>query len=121
VDCLGQSAFVSSPLMLSTSCAIQATSNLALRNSLLNCWEALKCFHGHCSYVEPLAKALEAEKWSLVQPLLTSSYTGFGTSSLKEVFVSVQTILWVCHLVRLFLKFTVMGSRGVACTGCNRD
>jgi hypothetical protein len=38
--------------------------------------------------VEPLSRALEAEKWSLVQPLFTSSYTGFGTSSLKEVILS---------------------------------
>uniref|UniRef100_A0A7I4DMQ7 Uncharacterized protein n=1 Tax=Physcomitrium patens TaxID=3218 RepID=A0A7I4DMQ7_PHYPA len=44
-------------------------------------------------YVEPLAKALEAEKWSLVQPLLTSSYTGFGTSSLKEDAVEIELLL----------------------------
>ncbi|MCO5597215.1 hypothetical protein L7F22_051291 [Adiantum nelumboides] len=35
-------------------------------------------------YIEPLAHALEVEKWSLVQPLLSSSYAGFGTSSLKQ-------------------------------------
>lgn len=44
-------------------------------------------------YVEPLAKALEAEKWSLVQPLLTSSYTGFGTSSLKEDAIEIELLL----------------------------
>ncbi|KAF3791698.1 hypothetical protein EJ110_NYTH13884 [Nymphaea thermarum] len=36
------------------------------------------------SYLEPLSVALEREKWSLVQPLLSSSYTGYGTSSLKQ-------------------------------------
>ncbi|RZC53215.1 hypothetical protein C5167_012070 [Papaver somniferum] len=35
-------------------------------------------------YVEPLSIALQKEKWSLVQPLLSSSYTGYGTSSLKQ-------------------------------------
>ncbi|XP_077218918.1 alpha/beta-Hydrolases superfamily protein [Tasmannia lanceolata] len=35
-------------------------------------------------YIEPLSVALENEKWSLVQPLLSSSYTGYGTSSLKQ-------------------------------------
>ncbi|KAG0580114.1 hypothetical protein KC19_4G147700 [Ceratodon purpureus] len=44
-------------------------------------------------YVEPLAKALEAEKWSLVQPLFTSSYTGFGTSSLKEDAIEIEQLL----------------------------
>jgi pimeloyl-ACP methyl ester carboxylesterase len=35
-------------------------------------------------YLEPLSLALEVEKWSLVQPLLSSSYTGYGISSLKQ-------------------------------------
>ncbi|KAI0518676.1 hypothetical protein KFK09_006112 [Dendrobium nobile] len=35
-------------------------------------------------YVEPLAIALENESWSLVQPLLSSSYTGYGTSTLEQ-------------------------------------
>ncbi|MQL73788.1 hypothetical protein Taro_006182 [Colocasia esculenta] len=35
-------------------------------------------------YLEPLSIALENEKWSLVQPLLSSSYIGYGTSSLKQ-------------------------------------
>ena len=37
------------------------------------------------SYLEPLAIALDKEKWSLVQLLMSSSYSGFGTSSLKQV------------------------------------
>ncbi|XP_047315779.1 UPF0613 protein PB24D3.06c-like [Impatiens glandulifera] len=35
-------------------------------------------------YLEPLAIALDKEKWSLVQFLMTSSYSGYGTSSLKQ-------------------------------------
>ncbi|KAJ8622639.1 hypothetical protein MRB53_031168 [Persea americana] len=35
-------------------------------------------------YLEPLSVALENENWSLVQPLLSSSYTGYGTSSLEQ-------------------------------------
>ncbi|KAL2922027.1 UPF0613 protein PB24D3.06c [Bienertia sinuspersici] len=35
-------------------------------------------------YLEPLAIALDHEKWSLVQILLSSSYTAYGTSSLEQ-------------------------------------
>lgn len=35
-------------------------------------------------YLQPLAIALEKEKWSLVQFLLTSSYSGYGMSSLNQ-------------------------------------
>ncbi|KQK20361.1 UPF0613 protein PB24D3.06c isoform X1 [Brachypodium distachyon] len=35
-------------------------------------------------YLEPLSLALEVEKWSLVQPLLSSSYIGYGISSLEQ-------------------------------------
>ncbi|KAJ8565888.1 hypothetical protein K7X08_008464 [Anisodus acutangulus] len=35
-------------------------------------------------YLEPLAIALDKEKWSLVQFLLSSSYSGYGTSSLRQ-------------------------------------
>ncbi|KAM7278580.1 hypothetical protein ACFE04_005714 [Oxalis oulophora] len=35
-------------------------------------------------YLEPLAIALDKEKWSLVQFLMSSSYTGYGTSSLQQ-------------------------------------
>ncbi|KAK9289007.1 hypothetical protein L1049_017478 [Liquidambar formosana] len=35
-------------------------------------------------YLEPLAIALENEKWSLVQLLLSSSYSGYGISSLQQ-------------------------------------
>ncbi|KAK1563174.1 hypothetical protein Q3G72_023456 [Acer saccharum] len=35
-------------------------------------------------YLEPLAIALDKERWSLVQLLMSSSYTGYGTSSLQQ-------------------------------------
>ncbi|KAL2530467.1 alpha/beta-hydrolase superfamily protein [Forsythia ovata] len=35
-------------------------------------------------YLEPLAIALEKESWSLVQFLFSSSYSGYGISSLKQ-------------------------------------
>ncbi|KAI6683784.1 hypothetical protein NL676_029697 [Syzygium grande] len=35
-------------------------------------------------YLEPLAIALDKEKWSLVQLLMSSSYSGYGTSSLQQ-------------------------------------
>ena len=37
------------------------------------------------SYLEPLAIALDHENWSLVQFLMSSSYSGYGTSSLQQV------------------------------------
>lgn len=36
------------------------------------------------NYLEPLAIALDNHKWSLVQLLLSSSHSGYGTSSLKQ-------------------------------------
>ncbi|XP_020584828.1 UPF0613 protein PB24D3.06c isoform X2 [Phalaenopsis equestris] len=39
-------------------------------------------------YLEPLSVALENLNWSLVQPLLSSSYVGYGTSSLEQAPVS---------------------------------
>ncbi|WMV10393.1 hypothetical protein MTR67_003778 [Solanum verrucosum] len=36
-------------------------------------------------YLEPLAIALDKEKWSLVQFLVSSSYSGYGTSSLRQI------------------------------------
>ncbi|XP_027332058.1 UPF0613 protein PB24D3.06c isoform X2 [Abrus precatorius] len=35
-------------------------------------------------YLEPLAIALDLENWSLVQFLMSSSYSGYGTSSLQQ-------------------------------------
>jgi pimeloyl-ACP methyl ester carboxylesterase len=43
--------------------------------------------------VVPLANALQEEKWSLVQPLLSSSYIGYGTSSLKEDAIEIEKLI----------------------------
>jgi hypothetical protein len=56
-----------------------------------------------CSYVVPLSNALQEEKWSLVQPLLSSSYIGYGTSSLKEVQASFGwNIFYIMGITRMF-------------------
>ncbi|CAH9080555.1 unnamed protein product [Cuscuta europaea] len=44
-------------------------------------------------YLEPLAIALDKEKWSLVQFLLSSSYSGYGTSSLKQDAVELDQLI----------------------------
>ncbi|KAL5701713.1 hypothetical protein ACHQM5_027023 [Ranunculus cassubicifolius] len=44
-------------------------------------------------YLEPLSAALENEKWSLVQLLLSSSYIGYGTSSLKQDAVELDQLI----------------------------
>ncbi|THG01630.1 hypothetical protein TEA_023017 [Camellia sinensis var. sinensis] len=44
-------------------------------------------------YLEPLAIALDKEKWSLVQFLLSSSYSGYGISSLKQDAVELDQLI----------------------------
>ncbi|KAJ4956417.1 hypothetical protein NE237_013200 [Protea cynaroides] len=44
-------------------------------------------------YLQPLSIALENEKWSLVQLLLSSSYTGYGTCSLKEDAMEIDQLI----------------------------
>ncbi|CAM8986097.1 unnamed protein product [Rhodiola kirilowii] len=44
-------------------------------------------------YLEPLAIALDKEKWSLVQFLMSSSYTGYGTSSLQQDSVEIDQLI----------------------------
>ncbi|GLJ06948.1 hypothetical protein SUGI_0053540 [Cryptomeria japonica] len=48
-------------------------------------------------YLEPLSAELENEKWSLVQPLLSSSYSGYGTSSLKQDALELDQL--ISHLI----------------------
>ncbi|CAA6669007.1 unnamed protein product [Spirodela intermedia] len=48
-------------------------------------------------YLESLSVALEKERWSLVQPLLSSSYTGYGISSLKQD--SMELDLLISYLI----------------------
>ncbi|XP_020964563.1 nucleotide-sugar uncharacterized transporter 1-like [Arachis ipaensis] len=46
-------------------------------------------------YLELLANALDRENWSLVQFLMSSSYSGYGTSSFQQVnkFTNVPEII----------------------------
>ncbi|XP_020584827.1 UPF0613 protein PB24D3.06c isoform X1 [Phalaenopsis equestris] len=44
-------------------------------------------------YLEPLSVALENLNWSLVQPLLSSSYVGYGTSSLEQDAVELNQLI----------------------------
>ncbi|KAJ6842010.1 UPF0613 protein PB24D3.06c [Iris pallida] len=48
-------------------------------------------------YLEPLSIALENENWSLVQPLLTSSYIGYGVSSLEQDSLELDQLIG--HLI----------------------
>uniref|UniRef100_A0A803R866 Uncharacterized protein n=1 Tax=Cannabis sativa TaxID=3483 RepID=A0A803R866_CANSA len=48
-------------------------------------------------YLEPLAIALDREKWSLVQFLMSSSYSGFGISSLQQDAMEVDQL--ISHLI----------------------
>ncbi|KAL8047843.1 hypothetical protein ABFX02_07G026000 [Erythranthe guttata] len=44
-------------------------------------------------YLEPLAIALEKENWSLVQFLFSSSYSGYGISSLKQDAMEIDQLI----------------------------
>ncbi|KAL7105140.1 hypothetical protein ACP275_07G026000 [Erythranthe tilingii] len=44
-------------------------------------------------YLEPLAIALEKEHWSLVQFLFSSSYSGYGISSLKQDALEIDQLI----------------------------
>ncbi|OMO85378.1 hypothetical protein COLO4_21645 [Corchorus olitorius] len=44
-------------------------------------------------YLEPLATALDNEKWSLVQMLMSSSYSGYGTSSLQQDALEIDQLI----------------------------
>ncbi|CAO2821889.1 unnamed protein product [Amaranthus hypochondriacus] len=48
-------------------------------------------------YLEPLAIALDHEKWSLVQVLLSSSYKAYGTSSLEQDAMELDQL--ISHLI----------------------
>lgn len=58
-----------------------------------------------CRYVPRLAEALDGAGWSLVQPLLASSYQGYGTASLDGDAADLQQLA-------VTLRDT-LGSRGM--------
>ena len=68
-----------------------------------------------CSYVEALGPALDQRGWALVQPVLTSSYAGFGCSSLAKDAAEIAELL--AHLTRREgpdVSFAIIGHS----TGC---
>lgn len=44
-------------------------------------------------YIEPLARGLEAEGWAFIQTLMTSSYTGYGISTLDQDAEEIETLV----------------------------
>lgn len=60
-------------------------------------------------YCRPLAAKLEAAQWSLVQTLLSSSHTGYGTASLDQDARELHQL--ACHLAAEY------GSQGVVLVG----
>jgi len=60
-------------------------------------------------YTQSLAAALDARGWALIQPLLSSAYTGFGHSSLKNDAVELG------HLITYLQE--EMGSEAVGLVG----
>ena len=46
-----------------------------------------------CPYVESLASECEARGWALVQPVISSSYAGYGTGSLARDTDELATLL----------------------------
>lgn len=51
-----------------------------------------------CGYVEALGAELDRRGWALVQPVLTSSYAGYGCSSLAKDAAEISELL--AHLVQ---------------------
>ncbi|KAF3557741.1 hypothetical protein F2Q69_00015479 [Brassica cretica] len=85
--------------------AYESASSFALlesrRNSISSLLKMDMCpslYQTEC-YLEPLAVSLVKEKWSLVQLLMLSSYSGFGTSSLKQV--KTRASIKTCALLGL--------------------
>lgn len=67
-----------------------------------------------CSYVEALGAALDARGWSLVQPVLSSSYAGYGCSSLETDAGELCELLQYLATEREAAAFAIVGHS----TGC---
>ncbi|KAM7466671.1 hypothetical protein LguiB_014233 [Lonicera macranthoides] len=61
--------------------------------SILKGSQRVESFMNLITYLQPLAIALEKEKWSLVQFLLLSSYSGYGISSLKKDAMDIDQLV----------------------------
>ena len=67
-----------------------------------------------CSYVEALGHQLEQCGWSLVQPVLTSSYAGYGCSSLVKDAEEIAELCAHLERSRQVSAFAIIGHS----TGC---
>eukprot|EP00936_MAST-01D_sp_MAST-1D-sp1_P002933 g2933.t1 len=48
-------------------------------------------------YIAPLAEVLDRDGWNVLQPILSSSYKGYGTSSLVQDCDELDTLIeWLC-------------------------
>lgn len=66
-----------------------------------------------CAYLQPLSQALSAAGWALVQPLLRSSYSGWGAASLATDAQDLHELL-SCLRTRGVTRVVMMGHS----TGC---
>ena len=67
-----------------------------------------------CAYVEALGHELDRRGWALVQPLLSSSYAGFGCSSLERDATELAQLLTHIKEERPVEAFAIVGHS----TGC---
>jgi len=65
-------------------------------------------------YIEQLAKKLNEKNWSLIQILLSSSYSGYGTSSLKQDSEEIDQLLGYLQSTRSLKELILCGHS----TGC---
>lgn len=69
-----------------------------------------------CPYVEALAAECDSRGWALVQPLLSSSYAGYGCSSLANDVTQIAECLSYLQRVRHATEFAFIGHS----TGCQQ-
>jgi len=67
-----------------------------------------------CAYVPSLGEECARRGWALVQPILSSSYAGFGTSSLDRDAAEIGELLHYLHTSRGAQSFALIGHS----TGC---
>lgn len=67
-----------------------------------------------CQYVEQLAAELDRKGWAFVQPVLSSSYGGYGTSSLAQDAAELTQLLTTLYMNREVSAFAIIGHA----TGC---
>lgn len=70
-----------------------------------------------CPYVEALAAACADENWALVQPILSSSYMGYGTGSLSRDSEELDSLMAFLHEQRGAVATALIGHS----TGCQNS